>query len=81
MAYETSYIRRKLSFAIVTAFGQRLSARMSQVGSNGALASKRRQQCSREEYNAQIEREAMWLERVQGQSIVNKGPFWRGAGS
>ena len=50
LAYETGYIRRKLSMAIVTAFDQRLSARMSQVGSNGALASKRRQHWSREEY-------------------------------
>ena len=64
----------------VTAFGQRLVSRMSQVGSNGGLASKRRQQWSREEHWAKLEREASWLERVQGHSIVNRGRFWRGAG-
>ena len=80
LAYETGYLRRRLSMAIITAFGQRLAARMSQVGTNGALANKRRQQWSREEYKAQLEREATWLERVQGNSIVNRGRFWRGVG-
>ena len=66
--------------AIVTAFGQRLSSRMSQVGTNGALAALRKPQWSREEQRAKLEREAAWLERVQGHSIVNRGRFWRGAG-
>ena len=58
LAYEVGYIRRRLSRAIVIAFGRRLASRMGQVGSN--------------------EREAVWLEGVQGNSIVNRGRFWRG---
>ena len=80
LAYETGYIRRRISQAIVTAFGQRLTSRMSQVGTNGTLASKRRQQWGREEQWAKLEREASWLERVQGTGIINRGRFWRGAG-
>ena len=81
LAYETSYIRRRLSLAIVVAFGQRLASRMNQVGKNGALASKRRQWWSREEQMAKLDREAAWLEKVQGQNIISRGRFWRGAGS
>ena len=66
--------------AIVTAFGQRLSSRMSQVGTNGALAAQRRHQWSRKGQGAKLEREATWLNRVQGHSIVIRGRFWRGAG-
>ena len=40
-------VRLRLSMAIVTAFGQRLSSRMSQVGTNGAL-----------EQRAKLERDA-----------------------
>ena len=80
LAYEVGYIRRRLSMAIVTAFGRRLASRMNQVGSNGAMASKRRQQWGREEQRAKLEREAVWLEQVQGNSIINRGRFWRGAG-
>ena len=80
MAYETGYVRLRLSMAIVTAFGQRLSSKMSEVGTNGALAAQRRHQWSREEQRAKLEREAAWLERVQGHSIVNRGRFWRGTG-
>ena len=80
LAYEVGYLRRRMSMAIVVAFGQRLAGRMSQVGTNGAMASKRRQQWSREEQKAQMEREASWLERVQGQTIINRGRFWRGSG-
>ena len=80
LAYETGYIRRRLSLAIVVAFGQRLASRMNQVGKNGALASKRRQWWSREEEMAKLDREAAWLEKVQGQNILSRGRFWRGAG-
>ena len=80
MAYETDYVRRRLSMAIVTSFGQRLSSRMSQVGTNGALAAQRRHQWSKEEQRAKLEREAAWLESVQGHGSMNRGRFWRGQG-
>ena len=80
LAFEVGYIRRRISMAIVVAFGQRLASRIGQVGTNATLASKRRQQWSREEQRAKVEREAVWLERVQGTAIVNRGRFWRGAG-
>ena len=52
---------------IVVAFGQRLTSRMSQVETNGALVNKRRQQWSREEYRAKLDREAAWLEMGAGE--------------
>ena len=63
------------------AFGQRLASRIYKVGKNGALASKRRQWWSREEEMAKVDREAAWLEKVQGQNIISRGRFWRGAGN
>ena len=48
------------------AFGQRLSSRMSKLGTYGALAAQRRLQWSRVEHRAKLEKEAAWLERVQG---------------
>ena len=41
---------------------------MSQLGTNGALAAQRRHQWSRVEHRgrAKLEKEAAWLERVQG---------------
>ena len=80
LAQETSYIRRRMSLAVVVAFGERLVSRISQVGKNGALASQRRQGWCRKEGRARLEREAAWLERVQGRSIVSRGRFWRGVG-
>ena len=53
---------------------------MSQLGTNGALAAQRRHQWSRVEHRAKLEKEAAWLERVQGVSIGNRGRFWRGQG-
>ena len=80
LAQETSFMRRKLSQAIVIAFGRRLVSRMSQVGKNGQMAGGRRQQWNREEDESRNVREACWLERVQGRSIVQKGRFWRRGG-
>ena len=73
----TGYIRRRLSCASVTAFGQRLASRMSQVGGQGAqLASQRRQQWGLDEARARQDREAAWMARVQGRDIVRRGRFW-----
>ena len=76
-AQEKGYIRRRLSTASVTAFGHRLSSRMSQVGGEGAaLASQRRKQWSREEEIAKVERAAAWVERITGHDVVRRGRFW-----
>ena len=77
LSVETGYIRRRLSCASVTAFGQRLASRMSQVGGQGAqLASQRRQQWGLDEARARQDREAAWMARVQGRDIVRRGRFW-----
>ena len=80
LAYETGYIRRRLSQSIVVSFGKRMLARMNQVGVNATLASKRRRWWNREEERARLDREGAWLESVQGTSIVQRGRFWRGGG-
>jgi hypothetical protein len=68
-------------FGELSASGQALLAIMRQVGTNGALASKRRQQWSREEHRAKQDRYAVWLEKVEGTSIVNRVRFGRVFGS
>ena len=80
LAYETGYIRRRLSQSIVVAFGRRMQARMNQVGINATMAGKRRQWWGREEERARQDKEGVWLERVQGASIIQRGRFWRGGG-
>ena len=57
LAYETGYIRRRLSQSLVVSFGQRMLARMDQVGMNATMASKRRWLSSRVEERASLERE------------------------
>ena len=81
LAQEVSFVRRRLSQAIVVAFGRRLASRMSQVGQNAQLASRRRQYWRQEEEVAKLTREAGWLERVGGRSIVGRGRFWKGGGT
>ena len=77
LSTETGFIRRRLSCAAVTAFGQRLVSRMSQVGGQGGqLASQRRQQWSREEERARVEREAAWMATIHGKEVVRRGRFW-----
>ena len=80
LSVETGYIRRRISCASVTAFGQRLVSRMSQVGAQGGvgaqLAAQRRQQWGQEEERARVDREAAWQATIQGKDIVRKGRFW-----
>ena len=77
LSTETGFIRRRLSCAAVTAFGQRLVSRMSQVGGQGGqLASQRRQQWSREEERARVEREAAWMATIHRKEFVRRGRFW-----
>ena len=75
LSYETGYIRRRLSQTLVVSFGQRMLARMNQVGLNATMASKRRQWQSREEERARLDREGTWFKKVQGSSIVQRGRF------
>ena len=69
-----------ISCASVTALGQHLVSRMSQVGAQGGqgaqLAAQRRQQWGLEEERARLDREAAWQATIQGKNIVRKGRFW-----
>ena len=77
MSTEVAYLRRRVSAASVTAFGQRLVGRMAQVGGQAASqASQRREQWRREEEVARRDREAAWLERVSSRDILRRGRFW-----
>ena len=77
LSIETGYIRRRISVAAVSCFGQRLVSRMSQVGDqNVQLAAGRRRAWGMEEESARGEREASWLEKVTGRDIVRRGRFW-----
>ena len=74
---ETGYIRRQLSIAAVTAFGQRLASRINQVGGQAThLASQRRLTWVRQEEHARLDREAAWFTAVTGKNIVRRGHFW-----
>ena len=77
MSTEVAYLRRRVSAASVTSFGQRLVGRMAQVGGQAASqASQRREQWRREEEVARRDREAAWLERVSSRDILRRGRFW-----
>ena len=77
LSIETGYIRRRISVAAVSCFGQRLVSRMSQVGDqNVQLAAGRRRAWGMEEERARGEREANWLATVTGRDIVRRGRFW-----
>ena len=76
LAQEVTYIRRRVSAAMVNSFGHRLVSRMSQVGRGGLAATGRRREWSREEERARLDREASWMEAVSGQVIIRRGRFW-----
>ena len=76
LSTETSFIRQRLSVALVTCFGHRLTSRMSQVGQGAVSASHRRDQWSREEVRAKAFRSAAWASKVCGRDIVQRGKFW-----
>ena len=78
LSIETSYIRQRLSTALVTSFGHRLSSRMSQVGQGAVSASNRREQWSREEMRARAVRSAAWVSKICARDIVQRGRFWMG---
>ena len=77
LSVEVAYLRRRVSTASVTAFGQRLAGRMAQVGGQAAAqATNRRQQWGREEEAARRMREGNWLERTSARDCVRRGRFW-----
>ena len=51
--------------------------RMCKVGVYRGLASSRRKQWTREEARAKMDREGVWLERIQGRISVGQWRFWR----
>ena len=72
LSIETAYIRRRISVAAVSCFGQRLVSRMSQVGDqNVQLAAGRRRAWGMEEIERGIFRDKQ--EQDQGQELRN---FW-----
>ena len=77
LSTEVAYLRRRVSTASVTAFGQRLAGRMAQVGGQAAAqATQRRQQWGREEEAARRMREGNWLERTSARDCIRRGRFW-----
>ena len=80
LAYETGYIRRRLSQAIVVSFGQRLMSKMNQVGVNANMASKRRQWWGREEERARMDKEAAWMSEFRELTSYRGADFGEGGG-
>ena len=77
LSVETGYIRRQLSIAAVTAFGQRLASRISQIGGQATqLAAQRRNFWIRQEEHAHLDRESAWLTAITGRNIVRRDHFW-----
>ena len=63
-AQTTSYMKRRLSSAVVRANVSCLLERMVHVGQGGGPAGKRRRWAALEEERARWSREAQWLTRV-----------------
>ena len=72
MALVTSYLRRRLSSAVMRA---NVKCLMLLVGEGQGQAGKRRQWARREEERARLDREAQWLERVTGKNLSRRGDF------
>ena len=71
----TSYLRRRLSSAVMRANVKCLLERLLQVGEGQGQAGKRRQWARREEERARLDREAQWHERVTGKNLSRRGDF------
>ena len=68
-------IRRSLSTTCVRAQAQCLISRLSCVGNGFAQAFKRRKQAAFEEERMKRERQAQWIGRDRGRSLVRRGQF------
>ena len=75
LALVTSYLRRRLSSAVMQANVKCLLERLLLVGEGQGQAGKRRQWARREEERARLDREAQWLERVTGKNLSRRGDF------
>ena len=75
LALVTSYLRRRLSSAVMRANVKCLLERLLLVGERQGQAGKRRQWARREEERARMDREAQWLERVTGRNLSRRGDF------
>ena len=75
LAMVTSYLRRRLSSAVMRANIKCLLERLVMVGEGQGQAGKRRQWARREEEMARLDREAHWLERVTGKNLSRRGDF------
>ena len=73
LAMVTSYLRRRLSSAVMRANIKCLLERLVMVGEGQGQAGKRRQWARREEEMARLDREAHWLERVTGKDLSRRG--------
>ena len=71
----TSYLRRRLSSAMMWANVKCLMERLLLVGEGQGQAGKRRQWARREEERARLDREAQWLEKVTGKNLSRRGDF------
>ena len=75
LAMVTSYLRRRLSSAVMRANTKCLLERLVMVGEGQGQAGKRRQWARREEERARLDREAQWHERVTGKNLSRRGDF------
>ena len=68
-------IRRAFSTTCVRAQAQCLISRMNKLGQGYALAARRRQWAAKEEENMRRERQAQWIGRIRGKSLIRRGQF------
>ena len=78
LAVITGQLRRRLSLAVVRANTTCLIERMAMVGGGSTIAGRRRQQLRMEEERMRGEREAHWMARVTGSSLIRRGQFLLG---
>ena len=76
MELDVTNIRRRLSTEEVGAASSILLARVSQIGQESGLASRRREWQRREEREMQNFREADFLVHCTGREIVRRGRIW-----
>ena len=75
LALVTSYLRRRLSSAVMRANVKCLLEQLLMVGEGQGQAGQRRQWVRREEERARMDREVQWLERVTGKNLSRRGDF------
>ena len=71
----TSYLRRRLSSAVMQANVRCLQERLIQVGEGFGQAGRRRRLEKIEQRREKLDREAQWMARVTGRRLVRTGDF------